>query len=89
MFESLNQVLQLQIDSLELRHTWQGLRLLAIDGSSVHLPLEAEMHHAFGAHCGHPVARMSSLYGVGDEQTLHNLIVSPGLSERDCAHLHL
>ena len=87
--ESLNQALQQQIDQLGLRQRWQGLQVLAIDGSSVHLPLESGMHRAFGTHCGHPVARLSELYDVNDQQSLHSLIVSPGLSERDCAHLHL
>ena len=87
--ESLNQALQQQIDQLGLRQRWQGLQVLAIDGSSVHLPLESGMHRAFGTHCGHPVARLSELYDVSDQQSLHSLMVSPGLSERDCAHLHL
>jgi hypothetical protein len=39
VFESLNQALQQQIDSLGLRQTWRGLRVLAVDGSTVHLPL--------------------------------------------------
>jgi hypothetical protein len=43
VFESLNQALQQQIDSLGLRQTWRGLRVLAVDGSSVHLPLEPAM----------------------------------------------
>ena len=40
VFADLNQHLQQQIDSLGLRQTWRGLRILAVDGSTVHLPLE-------------------------------------------------
>ncbi|MGA8138757.1 MAG: IS4 family transposase [Pseudomonas gingeri] len=89
VFESLNHTLQQQIDSLGLRQTWCGLRVLAVDGSSVHLPLEPAMTGFFGSHCQFPVARLSMLYEVADGQALHSLIVPPELGERDCAHLHL
>lgn len=89
VFESLNQVLQQQIDSLGLRQTWRGLRILAVDGSTVHLPLEPAMTRFFGRHCGLPVARLSMLYDIADGQTLHSLIVPTEVGERDCAHLHL
>jgi hypothetical protein len=89
VFETLNQALQQQLDSPGLRQTWQGLRLLAIDGSSMHLPLEPAMTSFFGSHCDLPVARLSTLHDVGDGQSLHSLIVTPSVGERDCAHLHL
>ncbi|MBV2205745.1 MAG: IS4 family transposase [Pseudomonas sp.] len=89
VFESLNQALQQQIDSLGLRQTWRGLRILAVDGSTVHLPLEPAMTRFFGSHCEFPVARLSMLYDVADGQTLHSLIVPSEVGERDCAHLHL
>lgn len=89
VFESLNQALQQQLDSHGLRQTWRGLRVLAVDGSGVHLPLEPVMTRFFGSHCELPVARLSMLYDVADGQTLHNLIVPGELGERDCAHLHL
>jgi Transposase DDE domain len=89
VFESLNQTLQQQLDSLGLRQTWRGLRVLAVDGSSVHLPLEPAMMTFFGSHCELPVARLSVLHDVADGQTLHSLIVPPEVGERDCAHLHL
>lgn len=89
VFESLNQTLQQQLDSLGLRQTWRGLRVLAVDGSSVHLPLEPAMMSFFGSHCEMPVARLSVLHDVADGQTLHSLIVPPEVGERDCAHLHL
>jgi len=89
VFESLNQTLQQQIDSFGLRQTWRGLRVLAVDGSTVHLPLEPAMTRFFGNHSEFPVARLSMLYDVADGQTLHNLIVPFEVGERDCAHLHL
>lgn len=89
VFERLNQTLQQQLDSLGLRQTWRGLRVLAVDGSTVHLPLEPAMTRFFGSHCEFPVARLSMLYDVADGQTLHSLIVPSEVGERDCAHLHL
>lgn len=89
VFESLNQTLQQQIDSLGLRQMWRGLRVLAVDGSTVHLPLEPAITRFFGSHSEFPVARLSALYDVADGQTLHSLIVPVEVGERDCAHLHL
>ena len=89
VFGSLNQALQQQIDSPGLRQTWRGLRVLAVDGSSVHLPLGPAMKRFFGSHCEFPVARLSMLYDVADGQSLHSLIVPVEVGERDCAHLHL
>lgn len=89
VFESLNQTLQQQIDNLGLRQTWRGLRLLAVDGSTVHLPLEPAITRFFGSHCDFPVARLSILHDIADGQTLHSLIVPSEVGERDCAHLHL
>lgn len=89
VFESLNQTLQQQLDSLGLRQTWRGLRVLAVDGSTVHVPLEPALTRFFGSHSEFPVARLSMLYDVADAQTLHSLIVRVEIGERDCAHLHL
>ncbi|MDY6929960.1 MAG: IS4 family transposase, partial [Pseudomonadota bacterium] len=88
-FEALNQVVQAQLDAQGLRRQWRGLRLLAIDGSTVHLPLEAEQANYFGTHQGLPVARLSQLIDLGDGQTLHSLLVSPDTCERGCAQSHL
>jgi hypothetical protein len=87
--EALNEVLQGQLDALGLRQTWRGLRLLAIDGSTVHLPLEPSLAEQFGRHSGHPVARLSLLYDLCDQQTLHGLLITPEVDERGCAALHL
>jgi len=89
VFESLNRLLQQQIDHLGLRQKWRGLRLLAVDGSTVHLPLESSMATFFGSHSGLSMARLSTLYEIADGQTLHSMIVPLAVGERDCAHLHL
>lgn len=89
MFEALNQVVQAQLDAQGLRRQWRGLRLLSIDGSSVHLPLEVEQARHFGTHQGLPVARLSQLIDLGDGQALHSLLVSSDTCERGCAQSHL
>jgi len=89
VFEALNQVVQAQLDAQGLRYRWRGLRLLGIDGSSVHLPLEDRQASHFGTHQGLPVARLSQLIDLGDGQTLHSLLVSPTICERGCAQSHL
>ena len=55
VFEFLNQPPQQQIDSLGLRQKWRGLRLLEVDGSTVHLPLEPAMTRFFGSHSTSPL----------------------------------
>lgn len=89
VFEALNQALQQQLDALGLRRTWRGLRLLAIDGSTVHLPLESGLERFFGQHHELPMARLSMLYDVLNEQALHSLLVPLDVGERGCAQLHL
>jgi hypothetical protein len=41
-----------------------------VDGSSVHLPLEQPLESFFGCHSELPVARLSMLYDLCDQQTL-------------------
>lgn len=86
---ALNDALQHQLDQMSPRRTWCGLRLLGVDGSSVHLPLEQRLENRFGRHSGLPVARLSMLYDLCDHQTLHGLLVTPDVDERGCAALHL
>jgi hypothetical protein len=88
-FEALNQALHAQMDELGLQKTWQGLRLLAVDGSSMHLPLEDPLARHFGTHNGLPVARVSVLQDLLSEQTLHTLLITPDVDERGCAGMHL
>ena len=77
------------MDELGLQKTWQGLRLLAVDGSSMHLPLEDPLARHFGTHNGLPVARVSVLQDLLSEQTLHTLLITPNVDERGCAGMHL
>lgn len=88
-FEALNRALQDQMAELGLHATWQGLRLLAVDGSSMHLPLEEALARHFGTHNGLPVARVSVLMDLLSEQTLHTLLITPDVDERGCAGMHL
>jgi hypothetical protein len=56
--------------------TWRGLRLLALDGTTVSMPRNRELFERFGAHrarnttARHPLARFSSLLAVGSSLIL-------------------
>ena len=89
VFEALNSALHAQMNELGLHKTWQGLRLLAVDGSSMHLPLEDPLARHFGTHNGLPVARVSVLQDLLSDQTLHALLITPDVDERGCASMHL
>ena len=88
-FVALNDQLQQLIDHFHLRRTWRHFRLLAVDGSSVHLPLEKKLERCFGTHDDLPVGRASVLYDTLDGQVLHSLLVTPDMGERACAAMHL
>lgn len=89
VFESLYQALQQQLDSRGLRQMWRGLGALDEDGATVHLPLEPAITRFFDSHSEFPVARLSMLYDVTDDQALHSQIVPSEVGERDCSHRHL
>lgn len=74
---------------LGLHATWQGLRLLAVDGSGMHLPLEDALARHFGTHNRLPVARVSVLQDLLADQALHTLLITPDVDERSCAGMHL
>ena len=84
-FVALNDQLQQLIDHFHLRRTWRHFRLLAVDGSSVHLPLEKKLERCFGTHDDLPVGRASVLYDTLDGQVLH----TPDVGERARAAMHL
>jgi len=88
-FNALNEQLQHFIDQSGLRQNWCGLRLLAVDGSTLHLPLESELSAFFGTHQNLPGGRASTLYDVTDGQVLHSLLVPLSMGERACAASHL
>jgi hypothetical protein len=77
------------MDELGLHKTWQGLRLLAVDGSSMHLPLEDPLARHFGTNNGLPVARVSVLQDLPSDQALHTLLITPDVDERSCASMLL
>jgi len=75
-------------------HTWHGLRLVAIDGSTSEVPRTAEILAHFGgwqpaqgAPC--PVARVSQAFDVLNGVTLDALIAPKAVGERDLAAQHL
>lgn len=77
------------MDELGLHKTWQGMRLLAVDGSRMHLPLEEPLARHFGTKNGLPVARVSALMDLLSNQALHTLLITPDVDERGCAGMHL
>jgi len=69
--------------------TWHGLRLLAIDGSSVQLPATAEIIDHFGLWHSAPVARVSQLFDVLNEVTVEAVIGPKAVGEREWAAGHV
>lgn len=76
--------------------TWQGFRLLAIDGSTAVLPKHASITEEFGvtnfgpyADSPRSVARMSMLYDVLNFTTLDAQIDKYNICERELARKHL
>jgi hypothetical protein len=68
--------------------TWYGLRLLAVDGSTMQLPITTEIINHFGLWHGTPVARVSQLFDVLNEVTLEALIGPKAVGERELAACH-
>jgi hypothetical protein len=69
--------------------TWHGLRLLAVDGSSVQLPATAEIIDHFGLWHSAPVARVSQLFDVLNEVTVEAVIGPKAVGEREWAAGHV
>ena len=67
---------------------WQGLRLLATDGSTVQLPETADIIAHFGLWQSVPVARVSQLFDVLNGVTVDALIGPKAKGEREFAALH-
>jgi Transposase DDE domain len=69
---------------------WQGRRILAVDGSTLRLPVSPAIEDAFGAAAeGPPLARISLLYAVGHQLVLDAPISALCVSERELALDHL
>jgi hypothetical protein len=69
--------------------TWQGFRLLAIDGSTTQLPPTPEIIQHFGLWHATPVARVSQMFDVLNEVTVDALIGPKTAGERAFAARHL
>lgn len=70
---------------------WQGLRLLAVDGTTLRLPPDnPAVIKMFGEVAdGPPLARVSTLYAVGHGLVLDAQMAATGVSERELAIDHL
>lgn len=70
---------------------WQGMRLLAVDGSRVELPRDHETEAKFGVHetSGHPMGLLSTLCDVNHRLWLHAELLPLNTPEREAAKLHL
>ena len=91
-FVALNQSLQQWLNDAGLTSkTWHGFRLLSVDGSMCHLPLEDCQIRYFGAREDNtqPVARLSTLYDVLNHQILDAALGTEDICERGYAQGHL
>lgn len=68
--------------------TWQGFRLLAVDGSTAQLPETTDIVAHFGLWGTTPLARVSQMFDVLNEVTVDALIGSKDLGEREYAAHH-
>ena len=68
--------------------TWQGFRLLAVDGSSNELPESEDIIKHFGLWKGVPVARVSQLFDVLNGVSVETRIGPKEKGEREFAVLH-
>ena len=73
--------------------TWQGLRLVAFDGSTVRLPHTNEIAEHFGTWGVHrgascPMARISQMFDPLNKISLDALIAPKGVDERELAAEH-
>jgi hypothetical protein len=72
--------------------TWNGLMLMAVDGTHISLPAVGELREYFGVTgkgATSPTALGSVLYDVTNDMLVDAVIGSSGDSERDYAKLHL
>jgi hypothetical protein len=93
VFQLLNKKLLVEFYSDNEIKLFKGLRLLAIDGSTVRLPPSEELFHAFKVHTERnnvPVALTSVMYDVLNHMTLHATLASYyDASEKSMAVEHL
>jgi len=97
VFESLNaRLLALIADTIPSTR-WQGLRIMAVDGSMLNLPKTPAMFRAFSGQrmtkkrggLVLPMARFSQLYDIHSDVTWHAIVQPSSLSESVAAADHL
>lgn len=92
VFTLLNQKLldEFYIDN-EIK-TFKGFRILAIDGSTLRLPLDQELYDFYGTNIRDsniPLAKISTMFDVLNHVTLHGIIQNHKASERNMAAEHI
>ena len=91
-FKSLNNNLVKTFYESSLVKRWNGLRLLAVDGSVTKLPNTQELLDHFGkarSHSNYPAARLSQLYDVSNKVTVDLEVGLHSTGERELAIKHL
>lgn len=91
-FKSLNEVLVKTFYQTDYVKHWNGLRLLAVDGSVTTLPNSPELMRHFGKareHSNRPATRVSQLYDVINNITVDLQVGLHSTGERDLAVNHL
>lgn len=92
-FVELNRKLLSRLEAEHPLNTWQGLRLLAIDGSKLHVPNTPEVLQHFGGQANaygiKPQALLSQCYDVLNELSVDVEIHPYRTSERSIAYAHL
>ena len=68
--------------------TWQGFRLLAFDGSTLHVPNNPDTYAHFGGQPNCPMARISQCYDLLNRFSLDVTINPYSVDERELALAH-
>ena len=92
VFTLLNQKLLEEFYTDNEIETFKGFRVLAIDGSTLRLPIDDDLYHFYGTHIHDsniPLARISTMFDVLNQVTLHGLIKDNKASERCMADEHI
>lgn len=92
-FIELNRQLLSRIEADAPLSTWRGLRLLAVDGSKIHVPNTPDVLQYFGGQDNtygvQPMALLSQCYDVLNHLSLDVEVQPYRTSERALAHAHL
>jgi hypothetical protein len=92
VFQLLNQEFLKEFYSENIIKTFKGMRVSAIDGSTLRLPISQELYDNFGNEIPHtkiPLARTSLIYDVLNNLTLHASINHYKSNERSLALEHI